>query len=114
LVRRPLLATCPEKVCAVCGMPWQRSMQRQQGRLLAIGPLRQVCGCRGDRTAVSQPGVVLDPFLGSGTVALAAEQYVRDWIGIELNPTYAALAERRIHDQRTVRQNSGKKTSKES
>ncbi|MGH3903841.1 MAG: DNA-methyltransferase [Pseudonocardiaceae bacterium] len=104
LVRRPLLATCPEQVCAACGTPWQRVMQRQQGRLLATGPLRPVCGCHGNGNPVSRPGVVLDPFLGAGTVALAAEQYGRDWVGIELNAEYAVMAERRIGKQHAARE----------
>lgn len=41
-------------------------------------------------------GVVLDPFLGSGTTALVADRLGRNCIGIELNPEYAAMAERRI------------------
>ncbi|MGH3924906.1 MAG: DNA-methyltransferase, partial [Pseudonocardiaceae bacterium] len=109
LVRRPLLATCPEHVCAVCGVPWKRALQRQQGRLLATGPWRPGCDCHTSGTAVSRPGVVLDPFLGAGTVALAAEQYGRDWVGIELNADYAALAERRIADDRAARDKQGKK-----
>ncbi|MDQ3154019.1 MAG: site-specific DNA-methyltransferase [Actinomycetota bacterium] len=100
LVRRPLLATCPAQVCAACEQPWQRSQQRLHGRSLATGRLHPVCSCHDTGDPVSRPGVVLDPFLGSGTVALAAEQHGRDWIGIELNPVYAALAERRIADQR--------------
>ena len=40
--------------------------------------------------------IVLDPFLGSGTVAVVAERYRRNWIGCELNPDYAAIAEVRI------------------
>jgi site-specific DNA-methyltransferase (cytosine-N4-specific) len=43
-----------------------------------------------------QDGVVLDPFLGSGTVAMVASGHGRDWIGIELSPTYADLARERI------------------
>jgi len=111
LVRRPLLATCPAQVCAACGIPWQRAAQRLHGRRLATGVLRPACGCHGSGNAVSQPGVVLDPFLGSGTVALAAEQHGRDWVGIELNPVYAALAERRLADFRAAREK--KATSKE-
>ena len=44
--------------------------------------------------------VVLDPFSGSGTTLLVAERLGRDSIGIELNPEYIAIAERRIkaHD----------------
>lgn len=50
------------------------------------------CACN----AAWRPGVVLDPFFGSGTVGVVAERLARDWIGIELNPAYAALAEQRI------------------
>lgn len=42
------------------------------------------------------PATVLDPFLGSGTTALVADRLQRDCIGIELNPAYADMAERRI------------------
>lgn len=41
-------------------------------------------------------GVVLDPFIGSGTVAEAAIKLQREWIGIELNPEYVKLAKKRI------------------
>jgi len=45
----------------------------------------------------SQPGdVVLDPFLGSGTVAAVAIQNQRAFLGIELNPEYVSIARRRI------------------
>jgi len=103
LVRRPLLATCPERVCIGCGTAWRRTKQRHHGRLLAVGPLRADCTCR----AGWQPGVVLDPFIGAGTVALAAEAHQRDWIGIELNPAYAALAEQRLAKDRVRRGKEG-------
>jgi DNA modification methylase len=41
-------------------------------------------------------GVVLDPFFGAGTTGLVARKLDRNFIGIELNPKYAALAERRL------------------
>ena len=41
-------------------------------------------------------GVVLDPFMGSGTTALVARQFGRNFIGIELNPDYVRLARRRL------------------
>jgi site-specific DNA-methyltransferase (adenine-specific) len=44
--------------------------------------------------------VILDPFLGSGTTAVVAERLGRRWIGCELSPTYAALAEKRIARER--------------
>jgi site-specific DNA-methyltransferase (adenine-specific) len=97
LVRRPLLATCPERVCDHCGTAWRRAAQSIDGRRLHIGPLRPACACR----TTWRPGVVLDPFMGSGTVALAAEQHRRDWIGIELNPTYARMADERLRRERT-------------
>lgn len=42
-------------------------------------------------------GVVLDPFLGSGTTGIAASRLGFDFIGIELNPEYLDIARRRIH-----------------
>ena len=42
------------------------------------------------------PCKVLDPFSGAGTSLLAAELLGHDSVGIELNPEYAAMAERRI------------------
>ena len=45
----------------------------------------------------SRPGdVVLDPYAGSGTTLLAAEELGRNWVGIELKPEYVELIERRI------------------
>ncbi len=41
-------------------------------------------------------GVVLDPFIGSGTTALVALQEGRDFIGIEIQPEYKPLIELRI------------------
>lgn len=47
-----------------------------------------------------QGGTVLDPFFGAGTTGLVADRLQREWIGIELNPDFAALARRRIEDDR--------------
>lgn len=41
-------------------------------------------------------GIVLDPFLGSGTTALVAKKRRRNFVGIELNPEYVKLARDRI------------------
>ncbi len=40
--------------------------------------------------------VVLDPFLGSGTTAVAAEQLGRSWLGVEISPEYCAIAQQRL------------------
>ena len=45
----------------------------------------------------TKPGdVVLDPFVGSGTTALAAIQLGRNYIGIDINQDYISLAKKRI------------------
>lgn len=41
-------------------------------------------------------GIVLDPFFGAGTSGLVAKRLGRRYVGIELNPEYIALAEKRI------------------
>lgn len=41
-------------------------------------------------------GIVLDPFIGSGTTAVVSQKLNRNWVGIELNPEYTKLAEERI------------------
>jgi DNA modification methylase len=46
----------------------------------------------------SRPGdLVLDPFIGSGTTGLVAASMKRRFIGIELNPKYLEIAERRLN-----------------
>ena len=41
-------------------------------------------------------GVVLDPFMGSGTTALAAKRLGRQYAGFELNPAYCEIIEARL------------------
>jgi site-specific DNA-methyltransferase (adenine-specific) len=93
LVRRPLLATCPPQVCTQCSQPWRRSLQRVvfEGGIPQSRPF-VACVCQ----APTRPGLVLDPFFGTGTVAMMAQRYRRDWLGIELNPDYLSLAEERL------------------
>ena len=45
-------------------------------------------------------GIVLDPFMGSGTTAVVALKHNRNYIGIELNPEYIEIARRRINAAR--------------
>jgi modification methylase len=56
--------------------------------VLAILPLILACSRAGD--------IVLDPFAGSGTTAVAAHMTGRRYIGIELDPTYARIASERL------------------
>jgi len=113
LVEWPLLATCPERVCARCSAPWLRwpgrsvviGKRRRQPHVgfvrrydahwrvaRTLGRLAPGCGCR----AGTRLGLVLDPFSGTGTVGVVAQQHGRDWLGIEINPAYVRLAERRL------------------
>ena len=41
--------------------------------------------------------IVLDPFMGSGTSAVAAETLGRRWLGIELSPNYTEIARKRVN-----------------
>lgn len=40
--------------------------------------------------------LIYDPFMGSGTTAVACEKLGRRWIGSEINPNYCKIAEKRI------------------
>lgn len=98
LVERPILATCPERICVQCDRAWTRPT-RIVTRQTAEGPrhTRQVgqlghCDC----FAPTRPGVVLDPFAGTGTTLAVAKRLGRDFLGVELNPKYASLAARRL------------------
>lgn len=110
LVKRPLLASCPEAVCTRCGRAWRRSTftERLDGAYLRsdqyqlrfaeryrLGRRRGAfvrCGCQ----APTRPGRVLDPFCGTGTVCAVAAAHGRDWVGIELKAEYADIARQRL------------------
>jgi DNA modification methylase len=96
LLERPLRATCPERVCRSCARPWQRVPHTKAvGSVAVLGALRKSCPCRDRRW---EPGIVLDPFMGAGTVAVVAQRLHRRWLGIELNPEFAALATQRVEE----------------
>jgi DNA modification methylase len=95
LVERVIRAGCPERRCVRCRLPWRRRIQRL-GATAVRGALLAGCGCQ----ANSQPGLVLDPFMGAGTTAVAAEALGRDWLGIELNSDFARLSLERIEQAR--------------
>jgi site-specific DNA-methyltransferase (adenine-specific) len=96
LIERPIKAGCPERRCVRCRSPWRRTTTRRLGHLAIRGRLEPSCIC----TAGYEPGLVLDPFIGSGTTALAAEQQGRNWLGIEINPEFARMATVRIRAAR--------------
>jgi len=98
LAERMIAAGCPEVRCMRCRLPWKRRVIRALGRVATRSALEPTCDCH----AASEPGLVCDPFIGSGTTAVAAETLGRDWLGIELNPEFAHAARTRIADARSA------------
>jgi DNA modification methylase len=115
LIRRPILASCPETICSKCGKAWRRQVKVRRIGQVECPPREQFvmrmpnrwqtvrdvgdlipCGCG----APTKPGIVLDPFMGSGTTAIVAERLGRDWLGIELKPEYVEMATERIQAER--------------
>lgn len=116
----PLIAAASSpRSCEQCGAPWARVVERRpmevrsgpkagqygsrttdgiSGTMLAPARSettgwRATCACENEGTARC---LVLDPFMGSGTTALVARSLGRDYLGIELNPAYIALAQQRL------------------
>ena len=46
-----------------------------------------------------EDGVVLDPFMGSGTTAIVSRKLNRNYVGFELNPDYIKIAENRVYKE---------------
>ena len=126
LVRRCVAAgTSDRGVCAACGASWVRVMKKsangrlrervggglgqeqsrtphglqpidgtfQEGVVYSTTGWRPSCECEAGEPV---PAIVLDPFLGSGTTALVALKMGRRYVGIELSPEYAEMAEARL------------------
>ena len=108
LVRRCLLASCPELVCRQCGKPRERIVERTPATPTIVPSEASEASGRPRRAGFYDAetatlgwtdcghdawrrGVVLDPFLGSGTTAFVARQHARNCVGIELNPAYGAM-----------------------
>lgn len=113
LPRRLITSMCPERVCTVCGEPSRRLVSREQ---VSTGPknvdrehetgtscrTRTVSACKTTgwtdcgHDDAWRPGVVLDPFAGSGTTLHVAHGLGRDSIGIDLDARNVALVEDRF------------------
>lgn len=121
LVTKALLAGCPERVCQTCGKPSERIVDVTYRNDSTVSGRPAEGNHRHDEDMVEKfssgvrtrkhvttegwtdcghdnwrSGVVLDPFMGSGTTALVARKHGRHAIGIELNESYCALATRRL------------------
>lgn len=91
LIEPCVLAGAPARCCASCGAPRQRVTEHVKGYDGSVGH-QATCSC----DAGDQPGTVLDPFSGAGTTGLVALRHDRSYVGLELNPEYAALSRDRI------------------
>ncbi len=73
---------------------WKVNTQPFKGAHFAVMPEALVEPCI--LAGCPEGGLVLDPFAGSGTVGAVSLKNFRRFVGIELNPAYAAMATRRI------------------
>lgn len=110
LVEKILKCACPKQVCIKCGKPRfpiikhrkvkQYTLSNKQqaiGRGIhsqSIKPLLKLIDC--ECKAGWKPGVVLDPFVGSGTTCYVAKKMGFDYIGIDINPLYCDMARQRL------------------
>jgi site-specific DNA-methyltransferase (adenine-specific) len=71
------------------GKAWSKHLH-EWGQPVIFGPIVKLC----------QPnGIILDPFMGSGTTGVACVRTGRKFIGIEKEPHYFEIAKRRIIDE---------------
>ena len=116
LVERPVKAMCPLRVCTTCGEPSRRIVEHERGvdatatphgksggALHSGGPMttkfevtRETLGWTDCGHDTWRPGIVLDPFGGSGTTLAVATGHGRDAIGIDLDARNADLARERV------------------
>lgn len=68
----------------------ERTKHKTQKPLKVCLPFIEISSNKGD--------IVLDPFMGSGSTAVAAKMLNRNFIGFELNPEFCEIANRRIHN----------------
>lgn len=97
LTTRCITASTPAQRCRACRAPYTRQLIRHKDGTATREPAAPTCA---HTDAGTEPGVVLDPFMGSGTTAVVAEGIGRRWEGIELNAQFALEALARIARER--------------
>jgi len=97
LATRCITAATPVLRCGDCRAPYTRKLIRHQNGTVTREPYAPTCA---HNDANAEPGIVLDPFIGSGTTAVVAEGIGRRWEGIELNAQFALEALARITNER--------------
>lgn len=121
LIEPMVLAGCPQSVCSACGAPYERVKVSDSPRYSGVSMRndaddarfthvsttlgwRATCSC----AAATRPGIVYDPFMGSGTTALVAQRLGRHFVGTDINAEYVDLARTRLRyrgdDRRMMRE----------
>lgn len=77
-----------------CRSVWNINTQAFAGAHFATFPPKLIEPCI--KSSTRQGDFVLDPFFGSGTVGLVAQQLGRRYVGIELQSTYVKIATERL------------------
>lgn len=75
---------------------WKASLGKCREAHFAVFPEKLIEPCI--LAGSAEGGVVLDPFIGSGTTGMVSKRLKRHYLGIELTPHYAEMARRRIAD----------------
>jgi len=73
---------------------WAISTGGFKGAHFAVFPEKLVEPCI--LAGCPEGGTVLDPFMGSGTTGVVAKRLRRNFVGVEINPEYLAMAQERI------------------
>lgn len=99
LITKPRFKLAPK--ANALGDVWEIAQERDNEHPAPF-PLELASRCVGATTGE----IVLDPFMGSGTTAVAAQAHGRQWIGIELSPRYCDLARSRIKQAGSAKTNA--------
>jgi len=82
-------------------LPWDYTGNRRHPTEKPVSGIRPLI------EAFSRPdGIVLDPFAGSGTTAVAAAEAGRQYIAIELEARYCAIARERLRERKVETKSS--------
>lgn len=74
---------------------WTVCTQPEKEAHFASFPQKLIVNCI--KAGCPEGGIVLDPFMGSGTTAVVARKLNRNYVGFELNPDYVMIAERKLN-----------------
>jgi DNA modification methylase len=75
---------------------WNVPLSKFREAHFAVFPERLIEPCV--LAGAPEGGIVMDPFLGSGTTALVAKKNNRKYVGIDINSHYCEIARRRISE----------------